>query len=585
MSTRRRLSPSPRSCKIKRDLLNPTAICRPIQYLTTPLQLSVIASYLNQLRFIEQINARLIWDPEKWKYSPGVLAQLLVLLPFISANKKVCISRIHEAYAGIDLELLVGEPIDPTTLNDDMFGRLLDRLFKSDCSSIFSSIALSVRLTFNLPDNFILHSDTTSHVLYGDYECDEGVKPYLTITQGYSKQKRDDLKQIMTGMVTDGDGLILYCTPLDGNTADCSYNYQVLDALRSIYSNEFKKYTYIADSKLLTEPNFKKLNDGDGLIRFIARIPENFHKKIAEKSRNEAYAQDNWVFLGSCCSYPDEGAAEYSSYITSANIFGYPCNIHVFRSSERERKVEKSVQKASEKLKTELQELEKIRFACLPDAITEKERFLKNYSKALVYPELNIVCEEEIKRPRGRPGKNSRPPNVTHKWRITLSHIVRNEENIGQKMQKTATFSLLTNISLNEMKSDEVLVAYKGQGKVENNFKLLKEPLMAATIFLEKDTRIVALMTMLYFSALMHGLLRVITNIELTKLKTPPKINSNNRPLVRPTSDTMIWLLSLFAIRTNQDGYEINSLMSSRNQQAKTLFQLTRFNLDFVGPQ
>jgi transposase len=241
--------------------------------------------------------------------------------------------------------------------------------------------------------------------------------------------------------------------------------------------------------------------------------------------------------------------------------------------------------KPKKKLQPILQELEKIQFACEPDANAEKERFLKGYSKTIVYPELKVVCEEEIKRPVGRPGKNPKPPVIVQTWKIKATNIERNESIIEQKKKKASTFSLLTNISVDEMRSEEILLAYKGQGKVEHNFKILKEPLMAATIFLEKDTRIAALMTLLYFSALMHGLLRVLTHIELEKLPKPPRINSNNRLLVRPTSDTMIWLLSLFTIRSNDGGYEIDSSVNERREQPALLFKLTRFNVDFIGPQ
>ena len=584
MSNCRHIDPSPQSANIKRDLLNPTIICRPREYLETPLQLSVVASYLNKLRFKEQINERVTWDSKQWKYSPGILAQLLVLLPFVSANKKVSLSRIHEAYAGIDLELLVGEPIDPATLNDDMFGRVLDRIFEVGCSSLFSSIALSVRLTFNLPENFILHSDTTSHVLYGDYECDAGEKPHIKITPGYSKQKRDDLNQIMTGAVTDGDGLILYSKVLDGNTADCSYNNLVIDQLREIFGDGFKKYKYIADSKLLNKYNVEKLFKGSHPIQFISRIPENFHKKLAEKARNLAFAEDNWTYLGPCCSRPGKTSTEYWSYAITESIYGHPCTIHVYRSSEREQFIEKKVDKAKDELKSLLQELEKREFACEPDALAEKERFLKEHLKSLIYPELVLVCKEEVKRPVGRPAKNPKPHKIIRSWKIQTVDIKRKEEIIEKRKRKAATFSLLTNIPQEEMGSADVLITYKGQGKVEQNFKILKEPLMAATIFLEKDTRIAALMTMLYFSALLHGILRLLTHIELEKLSEPPRINSNNRPLIRPTSDTMIWLLSLFRIRTSKEGYEIFTVVSNRRDQAPLLLKLTQFDINFIGP-
>ena len=44
----------------------------------TPLQLLIVASYLNRLNFIETINNSVRWDEDQWKFSPGVLAQLFV---------------------------------------------------------------------------------------------------------------------------------------------------------------------------------------------------------------------------------------------------------------------------------------------------------------------------------------------------------------------------------------------------------------------------------------------------------------------------------------------------------------------------
>jgi hypothetical protein len=50
----------------------------------TPFPLVLMANYLNRLGFIDYINERVSWDPKQCTYSPGVLAQLLVLAPFLS---------------------------------------------------------------------------------------------------------------------------------------------------------------------------------------------------------------------------------------------------------------------------------------------------------------------------------------------------------------------------------------------------------------------------------------------------------------------------------------------------------------------
>ena len=100
--------------------------------------------------------------PAQWKYSPGILAQLLVIATFIPANKKTALSQIHQVYAGMDLELLVGEPINPAELSDHLFANMLDRIWEARCDNILSTIALTVRTVFDLPPDYILSNSLIS---------------------------------------------------------------------------------------------------------------------------------------------------------------------------------------------------------------------------------------------------------------------------------------------------------------------------------------------------------------------------------------------------------------------------------------
>jgi transposase len=197
---------------------------------------------------------------------------------FIPSRKKVILSRIHEAFAGIDLTYLVGESIYPEDLNDDLFGQLLDRIHEYGCFTLYRSISLNVRTTFDLPPNYFIHSDTTSHVLTGEYELSlsQEIPTIIKPAYGVSKEKRADLKQIMSGSVTDGDGLILFCHIPDGNTADCEYNNLMLSAFQSVYGNEFGDYTYIADCNVLTEKNLKLIYKGRNPVKIISCLPDNF---------------------------------------------------------------------------------------------------------------------------------------------------------------------------------------------------------------------------------------------------------------------------------------------------------------------
>ena len=98
----------------------------------------------------------------------------------------------------------------------------------------------------------------------------------------------------MTGMTTDGDGLIRFCHVLDGNTADCEYNRMMIKALQEIYGDEFNRYTYIADSKLLNKKNLELISCDAKPVKIISSIPENFAGKLVEKIRIKAYENPEW---------------------------------------------------------------------------------------------------------------------------------------------------------------------------------------------------------------------------------------------------------------------------------------------------
>ena len=551
--------------------------------LTIPLSLLVIASYLNRLRFKEIINKRLRWDPEQWKYSPGVLAQLLVLVAFIPSRKKIALSRIHEAFAGIDLQYLVGEPIEPESLNDDLFAQLLDRIHEYGCTTLYRSISLTVRTVFNLPENKHLHSDTTSHVLTGDYNrgSDQKRPSIVNPAYGVSKEKRFDLLQIMSGSVADEDGLVLFCHVLDGNTADCAYNNMILSILKTVYGEEFGSYIYIADCKVLTETNLNLIYDGPNPVRFISCIPDNFGGKLAEKSRIQAYSDNNWEHLGICCNYPSGKGTEpeYWSQMYHKLVFGHPMWIHVYRKAEAEKHLEHYLNEQREKFCGDLATLTTKEFMCMPDAQKETESFLKSHRNSIYSAQLSLESIVSEKKPVGRPSKNPKPVSRMITWKINAGDITGDEERIERKRRKIDSFCLLTSIPPQEMDSKTVLLHYKGQNVVESMFSLLKEPLLASTIFLEKPERIEALMTILYLSVLMHGILQLITRIRIKTCPDPPRIGTENRPLIRPKSNTVLNILENFEITTlNGVLSKIRSKQQKRSEQLDLIFFLVDFD-------
>jgi len=548
----------------------------------TPLPLVVIATYLNRLDFKESINRYVKWDPAQWKYSPGVLAQLLVIAVFIQANKKIALSRIRQVYAGMDLEMLAGEPVEPAELSDDLFATMLDRLWLAGCENFLSTIALTVRIVFDLPPNYVLHSDTTSHVLYGDYDSSEDVSdPSLVLpTYGYSKDKRNDLKQIMTGMVTDGDGLIRISHVLDGNTADCKYNHMMIKTLQEVYGDEFYRYTYIADSKMLNKKNLDLVFRDDKPVKIISRIPENFAGKLAEKIRILAYEKQEWKSLGICCEHPAGRGKEPEYWVQTfkRSVFSFPVWIHIYRSGDAERRLQSKIEKDRATFESDLKILTDREFACEPDANTDLVAFLKTHSKSFFSVSLSAVASVNEKNPVGRPSAKPKAKQIEVVWAVTAGQIIQNEKKIERQRQKDESFCLLTNIDPDTLESREILLRYKAQHKVENNFSVLKTPLLASTLFLEKPQRIEAMMTLLYFSVLMHGILQLISRTRIAACEEAPPLGPQNRPLIRPKSETMLNVLALFEIISKGDAVSIRSKMPERRTQLDLILFLVDFN-------
>jgi transposase len=240
------------------------------------------------------------------------------------------------------------------------------------------------------------------------------------------------------------------------------------------------------------------------------------------------------------------------------------------------------VDQEQNKLNSEITQLCKREFFCEADAQAEIKIFLKVHSHLMSDVDLSVISEDILKRPRGRPGKNAKPPQKTTVWKIVSLGLRRKEDVIAREIENASTFCLLTNISPIEKTSEDILLLYKGQGNVERQFTLLKEPLVAATIFLETPERIEALMTILYFSVLMHGILRVISHIELEKEDTPPKLGVEKRPLIRPTSDTVIWILDMYTAVSQKRSIRIESKDPERAKDLLLLLRLVRFDPAFL---
>jgi hypothetical protein len=100
-----------------------------------------IAGVCRQLRIAEIVNRWVEWDEKQWKVSPG--ARVVALIINILVQRRP-LYRVWESFVDLDLAVMFDEEVELSDLNDDGFGRTLDRLYAScECPTMISSVVLN----------------------------------------------------------------------------------------------------------------------------------------------------------------------------------------------------------------------------------------------------------------------------------------------------------------------------------------------------------------------------------------------------------------------------------------------------------
>ena len=176
--------------------------------------------------------------------SYGVLAKLLLI--------NICdqhhpLYRMWEYFKDKDLELLAGSPVELDQLHDDRFGDFLDQFALWEPRKVFSTIASQVFVQYGLSIRS-LNYDTTSKVMWGEYEDPEGKVGMISITLGHSKAKRGDKNQLKIGLGV-ADGVILDANVLSGNMDDKTYNNRTVDEVDLLLNTLFPYTTLFRSRK------------------------------------------------------------------------------------------------------------------------------------------------------------------------------------------------------------------------------------------------------------------------------------------------------------------------------------------------
>jgi transposase len=248
--------------------------------------LGIVAGIIDQMGWVDAVN-ELVGVHSLEQVSTGQVLKAMILngLGFVAAP----LYLFSEFFEGKATEHLIGEGVKPEHLNDDRLGRALDKFYALGVTQVFTKLALKGVEQFEVLIKSI-HLDSSSFHVDGEYRCEstedaaksdaetssssatppeaeaDEAKP-ITITHGYSRDHRPDLKQFIVDTICTADGDVpLFLRVGDGNEDDKTTFVQLFEKFR-------EEWTFdglcVADSALYTANNLKAMKQ----LKWLTRVP------------------------------------------------------------------------------------------------------------------------------------------------------------------------------------------------------------------------------------------------------------------------------------------------------------------------
>jgi transposase len=483
--------------------------------------LGVIASVIKDIGLIDMINARLVPDQQE-VLTPGEAVAGMILNGLGFANRPL--SLTPQFFASKPLDLLFHDGIRAEMFNRFKLGRTLDEAYAYGCDLLFHELALGVCARDGIDLRFN-HLDTTSFSLSGEYipESDEQA---ITITHGYSRDHRPDLKQAVLELMVSQDGGIPFVSKSwDGNTSDIEVFQARTQALLAAFKNAPRPRYLIADSKLYHEDNAIHLRH----LGFITRIPNTIGS--VSEAITQALALDSWHRLDDHTHYQ---RLELCHYGMAQRWLVVSSQAALARA---EATLNHARQREDEAIQRQLFHLQAKRFAT-PEAAHEA---LTALAKGWTYHQVDSYHLSDHKRyaRQGRPTPSL--PVKAIDWQIQ-AHVRPDEAVIGYHKQRHACFVIGTNICASELRDTEVIAAYKRQSRVEGGFRFLKDPLFfVSSLFVKKPCRIQGLLMVMTLALLVYSVAqrRLRQHLAHHHATVPNQINQPT------TSPTLRWVFQL----------------------------------------
>jgi transposase len=244
--------------------------------------LGLVAGMFEELGIGEVIDQATQQNPEMRIVTAGHAVKAMVLNGLGFVNQQLYL--VPHFYRNKPTSRLIAPAIAPEQLNDDALGRALDTLYAYGVTELYSLIAATAAERLGLAPTFV-HLDSTSFHVDGRYNSDEAPDAQVIhITQGYSRDHRPDLNQVMLQLIVEHQaGIPVLMKPLSGNSSDATdFGHVIREHIDQLHTTYGTSYL-VADSALYSENNLQKLSGSR--LKWITRVPATVSEAQAALAR------------------------------------------------------------------------------------------------------------------------------------------------------------------------------------------------------------------------------------------------------------------------------------------------------------
>ncbi|MFC1879312.1 IS1634 family transposase [Chloroflexota bacterium] len=519
--------------------------------------LGIVTGISREIELVETIDKKVGQTGRKVSCGEGALAMIQNALGFSSR----ALYLMPDYLKNKPVDLLIRPGLVPEDFNDDSMGRCLDDLYACGVTEVFASVASKALRVYEIEHQFV-HLDSSSFHLHGQYDVETPDEEMISITHGYSRDHRPDLKQVVAQIITSNkSSLPVWLEVLSGNSSDKESFSDSVKAYCKHLAGDKQPY-FVMDSAGYSENGLKEMK---GML-WLTRVPETLSeaKRLVRETMQGNMAgltEGYW------------GKEEKSNYGEVEQRW-----LVVFSQAAYDRELktlERAQGKEQEKAEKQWRKVCQGMFNCQEDAKAACKQFNKRWKYHRATEEISPITQYAHP---GRPVAGSQPDVVGYTLTGTVGLY---NEGVEEAKRGLGKFIIATNeLDTHNLSAAAMLENYTAQGvSVERGFRFLKDPMFFAnSLFLKSPARIMALIMIM-------GLALLIFALGERKLRQSLKQNNETIPdqKGKPTqTPTLRWVFQIF------EGLDILSVWTNGSLVTREVMNLRPVHQQIIrllGPQ